>query len=141
MSVVIGQQMAVVNELNRHPLNQEAKRWLRLVPYPVDEDQPYLLQLTWWGIEEVRLGLTVQSVQYLRERLLPVIYELMDCSDHHAAWEFLTKGRVGELRPDDLPILSLSTLQHSMIPERAALRALASLDMIVSVEDNYSLGN
>lgn len=31
--------MAVIHELNQLPLNQEAKRWLRLVPYPVDEDE------------------------------------------------------------------------------------------------------
>jgi len=30
--------MAVIHELNQLPLNQEAKRWLRLVPYPVDAD-------------------------------------------------------------------------------------------------------
>lgn len=141
MSVVTGQHMAVVKELNRHPLNQEAKRWLRLVPYPVDEDEPYLLQLMWWGAEEARLGLTVKSVRYIREELLPVIYELMDHPDPRAAWEFLTKGRVGELHPDDLPILGLSTLQHSMIPERAALRALQSLDMIVGAEDHPGLDN
>ena len=105
---VTGEQLAVVKELNQHPLNQEAKRWLRLVPYPVDEDQPYLLQLMWWGAEEARLGLTARSRQHLREDLLPVIYELMDYPDPHAAWEFLTNGRPGELHPDDLPIIDRS---------------------------------
>ncbi len=95
MSVVTGQQFAVVKELNGHPLNQEAKRWLRLVPYPVDEDELYLLQLLWWGAEEARLGLTARSRQHLQEDLLPVIYELMDHPDPHAAWEFLTNGRPG----------------------------------------------
>jgi len=119
MAVMTGQQMAVVKELNRLPLNQEAKRWLRLVPYPIDEDQPYLLQLMWWGAEEAHIGLTVRSLQHLREDLLPVIYELMDYPYPYAAWEYLTNGRPGKLHPDDLPILDISTLQHSMIPERA----------------------
>lgn len=139
MSDVTGQRMAVVNELNRHPLNQEAKRWLRLVPYPVDEVEPYLLQLMWWGAEEARLGLTVKSVRYIREELLPVIYELMGCADPHAAWEYPTKGRPGEFQPDDLPILSLSALQHSMIPERAALHAFQALDLIVRTNVYYGL--
>lgn len=60
----------------------------------------------------------------------------MISSDPYAAWEYLTKGRVGELHPDDPPILSPYTPQHSMIPERAAFWALVSLDMIVSVEDH-----
>jgi len=141
MTLVTGPSFLLIKELNQHPLNQEAKRWLRLVPYSVEEECLYLLQLMWWGLEEASLRLKVQRIQALRETLLPVIYELMDYADQQAAWEFLTKGRVGELRPDDLPILSLYTLQHSMIPERAALWALASLDMIVSVEDNYGLGD
>jgi hypothetical protein len=40
--------------------------------------------------------------QHLREDLLPVIYELMDHPDPQAAWEFMMKGRAGELHPDDV---------------------------------------
>jgi hypothetical protein len=31
-----------------------------------------------------------------------VIYELMDHPDPQAAWEFMMKGRAGELHPDDV---------------------------------------
>jgi hypothetical protein len=44
---------------------------------------------------------------------------------------------VGEFHPDDPAILSFATLQHLMIPERAALRALALFNVIVCAEEAY----
>jgi hypothetical protein len=70
-----------------------------------------------------------------------VLYDLMDFRDPHLAWAYLTNGRPGELHPDDLPMLEVPTLHHAMIPERAALRVLHVLDMVMSAESYYGAGD
>lgn len=127
-----------LKELNQQPLNQEAKRWLRLAKAEASEDQPYLLQLMWWGLEEAKLNLALKDLQALRVQLKPVVYDLLNNPDKEEAFQYLLTGSGS---PKERPQLSLHTLQSSMTPEEAARRALGSLSALVgsdpSRDSNY----
>lgn len=123
-----------VHALNQHPLNQAAKRWLRQARAEVSEEHPYLLQLMWWGLEESDLGMTPESKQRLRARLLPVVEDLLRSPNKEAVQRYLFRGSE-QGQPDD-PHLSLQSLQNAQDPKDAAWRALDSLNDLVGADPN-----
>lgn len=130
--------MSDLSQLNRHPLNQEAKRRLLAAKADLTNDQPYLLQLMWWGLEQAKLGLAPAAVQDLRAHLEPVVLDLLDDPDKAAVQEYLLRGTADH---QENPQLSLRTMQTALTPEEAAYRALDSLASLVSAdpsrEQNY----
>lgn len=125
--------MSALARLNQHPLNQEAKRRLLAAKADLTNDQPYLLQLMWWGLEQAKLGLAPEAVRELRAHLEPVILELLDNPDKTAVQEYLLRG-TGDHQEN--PQLSLRTMQTALTPEEAAYRALDSLASLVSADLN-----
>src|SRR5574340_232809 len=121
-----------IDALNRHPLNQEAKRWLKKADAEMDPSRPYLLQLQLWGLEESDLGLTPDSHRELKARLLPIVTSLLRNPDKVEVQAYLLHGREGH--PDDPPHLSLHSLENAQSPEDAATRALDSLNDLVSAD-------
>lgn len=118
--------------INQHPLNLEAKRWLKKAGAEMDPSQPYLLQLLLWGLEESDLDLTPDSHRELKARLLPIVASLLSNPDKAAVQAYLLHGRSGHL--NDPPHLSLRSLENAQSPEDASMRALDSLSDLVSAD-------
>lgn len=118
-----------VQQLNQHPLNQEARRWLRLAKVPAEDWVQYLLQLMWWGVTKAKLPWLDGPSRRLRDRLEGVLLGLLDHQDQKGVLRLMSHGIS---REDEDTNLALETLQTSMTPEDAAWRALDALHNVLS---------
>jgi hypothetical protein len=117
-----------LDEINANPLNQEAKRWLKLAKEPLEEDHQYLLQLMMWGLESGKVYVEDPQVySFLVQRL----GDLLRYKDQARVLEYLQENLA---EPDD-PLLDLEVLSKSLTPKRAAIYLLNQLDERLQQED------
>lgn len=111
-----------IDQLNQHPLNREAKRWLLEAGGDEPrEDQQYLLQLMWWGVTEGNLHWGNEQARILRDRLHDLLLTMFDQKNQAYVLRLMA---VGVSQYDDDTNLGLSTLQSAQNPKDAAWRAL-----------------
>lgn len=107
-------------ERNDLPQNQSALHWLKKAKAPINPDQPYLLQLLWWGMEDAHLQFPDQPNQGYsrRERLSQAVLDLLESRSPQKAVTYLTEQGS----------LSWENLELADSPQEAAKRALEALE-------------
>lgn len=111
---------------NNQPLNQIARRYLKLAQQPPDPTQLYLLQLLQWGLDSGKVTLqTPDWKDQLRESL-----DNLQGSDPEQAMQYLVNN------PDDpqSPLLLPRQLRKAMSPREAAQVVMNSLDLRLTAD-------
>lgn len=114
----------LVDEANRLPINQEAKRWLLVAKADLESSALYLLQLILWGLDLKRLP--VGDAQRLQ--LAQAANELLGYQPEKAM-KLLLQTPDSESPESNLSVDHLSS-QRS--PEDAAWQAVQALDRILT---------
>lgn len=117
---------------NGQPLNQIARRYLRLAQVPPDPTQLYLLQLLRWGIEHKKVKLPNPDWRDLVQANL----NDLEGSDPARAMQYLTSN------PQDpqSPFLTPRQLRKAMSPLEAARVVMNALDLRLGADpdqDDY----
>lgn len=113
---------------NNQPLNQIARRYLRLAKVTPDPTQLYLLQLLEWGLNNPKLKTPNRDWHDLAQQAL----ENLQGSDPDQALAYLTKS------PDDpdSPLISPRQLRKAMSPLEAARVTFNALDLKLAADPN-----
>jgi hypothetical protein len=120
----------LVDQANQLPINQEAKRWLRVAQAEYDQTSLYLLQLILWGLDQKRLPVG----QARRASLEQAAYQLLSFKPDKAM-KFLLMAPDSE---DDESNLSVDNLESERSPLDAVWEAVQALDRsLMENVDNY----
>lgn len=113
---------------NSQPLNQIARRYLRLAKIDPDPTQLYLLQLLAWGLNNPKLKTPNPDWHDLFQQAL----ENLQGSDPDHAMSYLTQN------PDDResPYLTPRQLRKAMSPLEAARVTFNALDLKLAADPN-----
>jgi hypothetical protein len=128
-SIPLLHNQKLVDQANQLPINQEAKRWLRVAQAEYDQSSLYLLQLILWGVEQKRLP--VGSAQ--RSSLEQAAYQLLSFQPEKAL-KFLLMAEDSEAPESNL---SVDHLESERSPLDAAWEAVQALDrsLMENVDD------
>ena len=118
-----------LDAINRQPLNQEAKRWLKVAGAEIDSTGgPYLFQLMLWALDKGKVDLLPEYKSQVRSAVEQLTFLL----DPQKAMDYLLQ------REDDpeSPRLEVSDLQNQRSPKEVARLLFDTLDQRMSADNN-----